>query len=135
MGICILNIRQIVKGSCSRYLTPLQSPRHVSEHHFFGIKDDSCVSTVLLLLSFHDFISQQRLMQVLLLKPEFRHCLPRRIVTVTVGASGALVESGGLPTQVPQTVVAVVGCELRLGTRPHLRFFQFANCLLSRKQL
>ena len=51
----------------------------------------------------------------LLLKSQSRHCLPKRIVTVTVGANRALVESGGLPTQVPQTVVAVVGCEPPFG--------------------
>ena len=39
-------------------------------------------------------------------------------MTVTMGAKRALAETGGVPTQLPQTVVAVVGCEPRLGTRP-----------------
>ena len=52
------------------------------------------------------------------LELRFRHRAPRRVVTVTTGAKRALAETGGVPTQLPQTVVAVVGCEPRLGTRP-----------------
>ena len=63
----------------------------------------------------------------LLLRSQSRHSLPRRIVTVTVGASRALVESGGLPTQVPQTVVAVVGCEPPFGYETRLTLFSAAN--------